>query len=77
MKAKNPFISTLFYFIILFIILYIVLNIVLYLSCLTASYKIEDNNNQEYLRVMIYGSSATPEGNTVSGTFSIIDSNGN
>lgn len=77
MKAKNPFILTLFYFIILFIILYIVLNIVLYLSCLTASYKIDDNNNQEYLRVMIYGSSATPEGNTVSGTFSIIDSNGN
>lgn len=54
-----------------------VLNTVLYLSCLTASYKIDDNNNQEYLRVMIYGSSATPEGNTVSGTFSIIDSNGN
>ncbi len=77
MKARNPFISMLLYLIILFFFAFIISNVLLYLSCFNASYKIAENNNQEYLRVKIYGSSVSPEGNTVSGTFSIIDSNGN
>ncbi len=35
------------------------------------------NIPQEFLRIKIYGSSSDSDGNTVSGTFSIIDSNGN
>lgn len=35
------------------------------------------NSQYEIMRIKIYGSSTSKEGNTISGTFSIIDANGN
>lgn len=61
----------------LFFIIYILFTCYIYLSCFNASHQLELNNDHEVLRIMIYGSTSTSEGNTVSGTFSIIDSNGN
>lgn len=65
------------YLITFIIFAYVLFNALLYLSCFNAAYKIPQGLEQEYLRVKIYGSSVSPEGNTVSGSFSIIDSNGN
>lgn len=45
--------------------------------CFNAVHQLPENINQEFLRIKIYGSSSTGEGNTVSGTFSVIDTNGN
>ena len=34
-------------------------------------------SSQEFMRIRIFGSSSTPDGNTISAEFSIVDSNGN
>ncbi len=47
------------------------------IASLNAAASLPQNIPQEFLRIKIYGSSYDSEGNTVSGTFSIIDSNGN
>ena len=47
------------------------------MSCYNAAATIPENIPQEFLRIKIYGSSSDTDGNSVSGTFSIIDSNGN
>lgn len=44
---------------------------------ISCSKKCSGNTTQELLRIKIYGSSYSEQGDTVSGTFSIIDSNGN
>lgn len=48
-----------------------------YLSIYHAAGELEQPNQQEYLRVRLYGSSSSPDGNTVSASFSIVDSAGN
>ena len=50
---------------------------IVYVSVWTASSQVYLNPQQEYLRVRIYGSSSSPEGNTISAAFSIVDTNGN
>ena len=39
--------------------------------------QINQPNQQEFLRIRIYGSSTSPDGNTISAAFSIVDTNGN
>ena len=56
---------------------YLVFTCWCYLSCWNAAAGLLQNIPQEFLRIKIYGSTFESEGNTVSGTFSIIDSNGN
>ena len=77
MKTENVFIRMLGYLFLLLVVFYIVANALLYLSSFNASHQLSENLNQEFLRIKIYGSSTSAEGNTVSGTFSIIDTNGN
>lgn len=77
MKNNKSSFKFLCWLILLFSIFYILINCYVYLSCFNAAYQLNQNAEQEFLRIKIYGSSSTTEGNTVSGTFSIIDSNGN
>ena len=77
MNSKNNlFIKISWIFLITFL-LYTAYNCYVYLVCFSASHQISQNVDQEILRIKIYGSSNSPDGNTVSGSFSIIDSNGN
>ena len=48
-----------------------------YFLCYKAVKQTKEYIATEYLRIKIYGSSETEEGDTISGTFSIVDSNGN
>lgn len=78
MIVKKNFIGN--FLITLFAILcvfYLFYNLFEYTFGFIASRKLPENFDQEYLRIKIYGSSTTESGNTVSGTFSIIDTNGN
>ena len=77
MKEKNIFFKMIGYLLSLLIFAYILATCLLYLSCFYASHQLPENFEHEYLRIKIYGSSVSAEGNTVSATFSIIDSNGN
>jgi len=76
-KRKAVFLKIFTYFILFIFILSCIFASYVYLSVYNSSKKCGGNNGQELLRIKIYGSSSTDEGNTVSGTFSIIDSNGN
>lgn len=59
------------------IIAYIIFISWAYISCWNAAVSLSQNVPQEFLRIKIYGSSEMENIGTVSGTFSIIDSNGN
>ena len=48
-----------------------------YISVYHASEQINSLNQQEFLRVRIYGSSSSSDGNTISASFSIMDTAGN
>ena len=48
-----------------------------YLSVLKAASEIRQPEQQEFIRVRLYGSSSSPDGNTVSAAFSIVDTAGN
>lgn len=77
MKSRYIFLKTTGYFLFILSIIYILYTSTVYLVCFNAVHQLPENVEQEFLRIKIYGSSATSEGNTISGTFSIIDSNGN
>ena len=74
MKNKNYFFRLLSPLVTLAAITYIVFTCWSYLSCWTSAAALPSNVPQEFLRIKIYGSSSDA---TVSGTFAIIDSNGN
>ena len=78
MNKKNHFIK-IFFTIFTLIVFLFVLSVINYISCLKSSQKLSfySNNNHEIMRIKIYGSSTSKEGNTISGTFSIINMNGN
>ena len=77
MKKNNYLLKFLSSLITLVCVVYIIFICWSYLSCWNAAVGLRQNIPQEFLRIKIYGSSSDSEGNTVSGTFSIIDSNGN
>lgn len=77
MNRKYLIFKTSGYILFIFAILYVVYTSVVYLSCFNSVHQLSENLSQEFLRIKIYGSSANTEGNTISGTFSVIDSNGN
>ena len=79
---KNYFIKFFSTLICLSIILFSFLTFLCYLYCWNAYIVLPSNVPQEFLRVKIYGTSSESDingkdGSTVSGTISIIDSNGN
>ena len=79
MKKQNNFLKLISPLFTLLVIAYLVFTCWSTLACWNAAASLNENIPQEFLRIKIYGSStsAVTEGNTVSGTFSIIDSNGN
>lgn len=77
MKKTNYFIKLFSPLITLVVLIYIIFTCWSVLACWNAAASLKANIPQEFLRIKIYGSSSDSEGNTVSGTFSIIDSNGN
>ena len=77
MKKNNYFVKFFSPLLTLFIIAYIVFSCWAYLACWNSAVSLSQNIPQEFLRIKIYGSTSEFEGNTVSGTISIIDSNGN
>ena len=77
MKKQNYFIKLFSPLVTLVVTAYVVFTCWCYLSCWNAAAGLAQNIPQEFLRIKIYGSTFESEGNTVSGTFSIIDSNGN
>lgn len=58
-------------------IIFILFNCYTLYSVWRAYSYLPERQQQEYIRFMIYGSSSSPEGNTISASFSIVDSNGN
>ena len=77
MKKSNSLIKLISPLFTLILIAYLVFTCWSTLACWKAAASLKENIPQEFLRIKIYGSSSDSEGNTVSGTFSIIDSNGN
>ena len=73
MKNTNRVIKLLSPLITLVLLVYILFTCWAYLSCWNAASSLPSNIPQEFLRIKIY----TTNEDTVSGTFSIIDSNGN
>ncbi|SFI50537.1 hypothetical protein SAMN04487775_10288 [Treponema bryantii] len=59
------------------VIAYVIFTCWSYLACWNSAVSLYQNVPQEFLRIKIYGSSGSENSGTVSGTFSIIDSNGN
>lgn len=59
------------------VIIYILFNIYSLYSVWDATSKVQEIPQQEYLRLIIYGSSSSPDGNTISAAFSIVDTKGN
>lgn len=76
-SLKTDILNSLSTFLIFLCLCFICYNCYAYLSCYNIAKKIPAKEEQEFIRLKIYGSSYTDEGNTVSGTVSIIDSNGN
>ena len=82
MKRQNNLIKLISPLLTLLVIAYLVFTCWSTLACWNAAASLKENIPQEFLRIKIYGSSSAAassisEGSTVSGTFSIIDSNGN
>lgn len=75
--TKSELLSSLSSFLIFIFLCFICYNCYAYLSCYSIAKKMPAPGEQEFIRFKIYGSSYTDEGNTVSGTVSIIDTNGN
>ena len=48
-----------------------------YITLYHSASQIEQPNQQEYLRVHLYGSSSSQDGNTISASFSVVDAAGN
>lgn len=74
MKNSNSFIKLFTPLVTLAIVVYVVFTCWVYLACWTSAAALPSNVPQEFLRIKIYGSGSDE---TVSGTFAIIDSNGN
>jgi hypothetical protein len=77
LKKQNNFLRLISPLVTLLVILYIFFSCWTCIACINAQMSLPSNLPQEFLRIKIYGSSSDSDGNTVSGTFSIIDSNGN
>ena len=73
-QVLTEFVTTLIGF---FVVCWLLFAIVIYFSVWHAAAELPVINQQEYLRVRIYGSSSSPDGNTISAAFSIVDTNGN
>ena len=77
LNKNNYFVKLFSPLITLAVIVYLIFTCWSYLSCWNAAVTLPSNIPQEFLRIKIYGSFSDATDSTVSGMFSIIDSNGN
>lgn len=77
MKERKLLLKSIISVFLIFVLLLVSYNCFIYLQCFSISRKIMVPVEQEYIRFKIYGSSYTENGPTVSGTVSVVDSNGN
>lgn len=75
-SAKDVIKEFLISFFSVLIISYILFNFYTLYSVWNASKQLSQLSQQEYIRFTIYGSSSSNDGNTISASFSIVDSNG-
>lgn len=76
-QQKSEIVSLFTTLLFLIVICFICYNCYVHLECYSIAKRNGQVYEQEYLRCKIYGSSYFDEGDTVSGTVSIIDTNGN
>lgn len=77
MKKSSVLINLFYQALLCIFFVFVLINCCAYLNCYAISKRMPLNFEQEFLRIKIYGASDSFDGNTVSGSFSIIDSNGN
>lgn len=78
MKKKSGFIfSAIGIILSSLVFLYILYTGIVYLQCYSSAKNIPQYHFREHMRIMIYGSSVTEEGNTISAKISIVDTTGN
>ena len=76
-KQKNVIGEFLLTILFLLFIMWICFVFIAYISVYHAASQIDQPNQQEYIRVHLYGSSSSPDGNTISASFSVVDTAGN
>lgn len=76
-KKLNLFLIILSSILIIFFTVFCFYNIFYFSSCYKSVKKMSKNTYEEYMRIKIYGSTYTSEENTISGSFSILNKNGN
>ena len=73
-NAIKEFLITVFFMLVFVWVFFIFVS---YISIYNASEQLEQPTQQEFLRVKLYGSSSSSDGNTISASFSIVDTAGN
>ena len=76
-KQSNVIKEFLLTVVVLLLFAWVLFVFVTYISVYHASEQLTQPNQQEFLRVKLYGSSSSSDGNTISASFSIIDTAGN
>ena len=80
MKSKKSliiFLSILLSCAVIFTVSFVAYNLIGYHSCASAIDNVPEINLEEYLRITIYGTTYSEDEKTISGTFSIMNTNGN
>lgn len=78
MKSKTNTIKEFFFTIfVMLLFTWVLFVFVTFLSVYHAAAQIRQPNQQEFMRVRLYGSSSTADGNTISASFKIMDTAGN
>ena len=76
-KQKNVIGEFLLTILFLLFIMWICFVFIAYITVYHAASQIDQPSQQEYIRVHLYGSSSSPDGNTISASFSVVDTAGN
>ena len=76
MKNNTKIFNFLKIFLFFIISIYIIANTLSLFICYYTASKLPDVGAQEFLRIKIYGSTYSSTGNTISASFSLVDSNG-
>ena len=76
-KNNNPIKEFLITILCMLIFAWVIFVFGSYISLYSAASRLKKTSQQEFLRVRIYGSSSSLDGNTISASFSIVDKAGN
>lgn len=76
MKKQNNILYFLNSLFVVVLVVYILATCISFVMCLHAAKQLPEHQAQEVLRIKIYGSTNTSTSNTISATFSLMDTNG-